>query len=895
MTQEAEEVFYYIRKELEMYRDHVSEKLETRVEQLLKLPLAEADRRELLEELAGLCGEDKPVCWVYLQSVVMKQLLDPQTVLEFIHKVREHSGLTVYNKHFIYGQINNLIFKYPGLDTPDVAVAKEELLQRICEEMEAQVAMDLSPIPEEQRNQKLVVVVTAQFLSKEHGPTKTALDRCATLIRQMGKTVLLINTGELNSFTGKLPFYDVQMGNYLVKYLEYDRQLWKGVEIPFYQSEPVMPDVKEYRALLTQILRLRPGWIVSVGGNSLLANMCRHLVPTLVVGCFPSMLEASLMRYQTLGRPVNDRDRAYMARRNKPESYAVECVFTSGLKEQQEKLCRKDFGIPENAFVMEIVGSRLDDEVTDEFLNMLESIAGKNIYVVFVGQWNRYEEKMREHPELKAVSAFLGIQKDTLAVAELCDLYVNPHRRGGGTSCVEAMSQGVPVVTTSFGDVSVNAGSAFCVRDYEEMREQILRYGQDREYYQRMSRLARQRTELLLDSDREFVRIMGEVERREHEAASQGRKPVNEDRKVFFSILMCTFNDASLLRDAIRSVQSQDRRDWELIVLDNSDRSGECWEILSEEAGKDPRIRIFRSDRNVGWAKGASLCLAHARGTYMTFLAADDVLTEGALQHVYEAAWERQPDVVWIGLEAVALQPDGTCQKYIMAGSRKHFGPERRAETVRWLMEHVYYNSFCHFERIEFLRKEKIDFFEPYFMDCGGMTRAMTRAESMEVIPDVGYRLSLHTSQTANHYIMGSYRTIFADQWKSVTETLRAEACGDPGMWRYMAERIGRNFLGNLDILSRGGGCRNRYMNPVEVTWEDRLGELKEMLADQVLMDMCRYLDGKFLSAAKEASERIISHLEGESAVAAAEEMNGILEELTAAFAVSPEAQGIQK
>lgn len=80
---------------------------------------------------------------------------------------------------------------------------------------------------------------------------------------------------------------------------------------------------------------------------------------------------------------------------------------------------------------------------------------------------------------------------------------------------MEAMSKGVPVVTTAFGDVAVNAGEAFCVRDYDEMRERIIRYRKDGQFYRQMSELAQERTKVLLDSEGEFVRIMHEVQRRE--------------------------------------------------------------------------------------------------------------------------------------------------------------------------------------------------------------------------------------------------------------------------------------------------------------------------------------------------------------------------------------------
>jgi predicted O-linked N-acetylglucosamine transferase (SPINDLY family) len=31
------------------------------------------------------------------------------------------------------------------------------------------------------------------------------------------------------------------------------------------------------------------------------------------------------------------------------------------------------------------------------------------------------------------------------------DIYINPTRRGGGTSAVEALSKGIPVITVNYG------------------------------------------------------------------------------------------------------------------------------------------------------------------------------------------------------------------------------------------------------------------------------------------------------------------------------------------------------------------------------------------------------------------------------------------------------------
>ncbi len=529
MKPELELLIQKMNKELEMYEDHVSSQMGAYITEYVQKMQDEPEQERVAAAnlLRSLCDESKALSWVYLQSAALQIDFQPEAMYDFLIKVRGCTGLTVYNKSFILAQASNLIFRHSEMNSMDNTVAMEELMEWVCENFEQRTGMELTEIPFDERNQNLVVVVTSQLIAIEHGPTKITLGRCATLIRQMGKKVLLINTAEMTSGVGMVPWYKAKLGMYLKKFLSYEKQMWKGIRIPFYQCEQIMPDIEEYRALLTQVIRLKPCMVISIGANSIFANMCRKLVPTLAVGTFPSTLAPTLMRYQTLGRPIEDYDRTFLKRRGKTEDSVIEGVFTSDLREETEVASRQDWQIPSDAFVMAVVGGRLDDEVTDEFLTMLESVINDGTFVIFVGLDKEYEARLIRYPVLAKHSRLLGFQKDTLALCRQYDLYVNPHRRGGGTSCVEAMSKGVPVVTTAFGDVSVNAGEAFCVRDYNEMREQILRYRKDQEFYGHMSELARKRAEVLLDSDGEFVRIMHEVERREfvrrtHENAGDG-------------------------------------------------------------------------------------------------------------------------------------------------------------------------------------------------------------------------------------------------------------------------------------------------------------------------------------------------------------------------------------
>lgn len=88
---------------------------------------------------------------------------------------------------------------------------------------------------------------------------------------------------------------------------------------------------------------------------------------------------------------------------------------------------------------------------------------------------------------------------------------------GGGTSSVEALSKGVPVVTTDYGDVAVNVGEDFIVKDYDDMSKTIIKYIDDEDFYKEKSLKAKKRSEVLLDSDGQFTKLIKEYENREIE------------------------------------------------------------------------------------------------------------------------------------------------------------------------------------------------------------------------------------------------------------------------------------------------------------------------------------------------------------------------------------------
>ena len=87
------------------------------------------------------------------------------------------------------------------------------------------------------------------------------------------------------------------------------------------------------------------------------------------------------------------------------------------------------------------------------------------------------------------------------------------------------------------------------------------------------------------------------------------------------SVIISTYNRATVLPRAINSLLAQTYQDFEIIVVDDcsTDNTGE---VLAEFG--DPRIRVFRHDRNRGVSTGRNTGLQHARGELIAFLDDDD-------------------------------------------------------------------------------------------------------------------------------------------------------------------------------------------------------------------------------------------------------------------------------
>ena len=103
------------------------------------------------------------------------------------------------------------------------------------------------------------------------------------------------------------------------------------------------------------------------------------------------------------------------------------------------------------------------------------------------------------------------------------------------------------------------------------------------------------------------------------------------DGAPLVSIIVPSFNKQGFIGDMVRSVQAQTDPRWELIVVDDCSTDGTV-AMLQRMADMDPRISVVPLAVNRGANHCRNIGIAKARGAYIIFLDADDLLARHCME-----------------------------------------------------------------------------------------------------------------------------------------------------------------------------------------------------------------------------------------------------------------------
>jgi glycosyltransferase involved in cell wall biosynthesis len=112
------------------------------------------------------------------------------------------------------------------------------------------------------------------------------------------------------------------------------------------------------------------------------------------------------------------------------------------------------------------------------------------------------------------------------------------------------------------------------------------------------------------------------------------------------SVGVPVYNAARWLPATLNSILRQTLTDFELILCDNAS-TDESFDICRSFAERDPRVRCYRNDRNIGANRNYRLALAYAKGRYFKWWSSSDLCSPTFLADCV-AALQVNPDLALV-------------------------------------------------------------------------------------------------------------------------------------------------------------------------------------------------------------------------------------------------------
>lgn len=352
-----------------------------------------------------------------------------------------------------------------------------------------------------------VAVLTNQLTNDRHQPSRDCFDYASRMQDEFGLDVAIFNCNMMplrveNLFIPPWSAELVEDYEGVVALRMFGRQ----VRMASFTERAFSPD--KVAAIVHAIDGFDPDLLVCFGGANVVGDLFADNDARPVV-CIPTTSGMTIsLAHLVLGYEEGDHTahmpalyREPFARRFRP--------FTLGFSPPPTAGDEGDHGLGGAPFVFCVVGTRLDLEVTADFLDMADAILDRcpGAVVAFAGAVEQLPARLAATRNAGRMRS-LGYVKDIRAFYRRCHAFLNPSRQGGGGSAAYAIAEELPVVTLAWGDVASVAGEAIPVPDRAAFVERAAALFADPAERARQSALSRARFETVGDRHRCTARLL---------------------------------------------------------------------------------------------------------------------------------------------------------------------------------------------------------------------------------------------------------------------------------------------------------------------------------------------------------------------------------------------------
>jgi len=113
------------------------------------------------------------------------------------------------------------------------------------------------------------------------------------------------------------------------------------------------------------------------------------------------------------------------------------------------------------------------------------------------------------------------------------------------------------------------------------------------------------------------------------------------------SVIVPVYNKQSYLKESLDSLLSDSSENMEFLLIDDAS-TDDSISILEEASRRDPRVRLLKNPSNLGVSSTRNRGIYEANGEYIGFFDADDIVSPGFYQTLYQTAihHRKRPDIV---------------------------------------------------------------------------------------------------------------------------------------------------------------------------------------------------------------------------------------------------------
>lgn len=413
-----------------------------------------------MEKLDGATAGLDPILRESALAYVSGDLRRYLHILEMLDTVLDLASLDGINQIFWSMQRQLFLMRMDLGSVPDF-VGKhlfpfyERFLRQVAVRLELDPAGRQAGMPDAGR----VVIVTNQFLSAEHQPSRDLLLLAVRLQRDLGRTVLVLNTNMMPDryYSAFVPPFAAAVEDRLSgeQTIRCD-----GERIRMLSSTAPGVTADKLSGFLSAVEAFDPDLVIGFGGSVIVADLLGSAYPVM---CVPTTSGRTMSLADIVlgyGDHAPPADGSRLARSWRPSR------FTLSVHRTGDTATRAQFSLLEGEFVCVVVGNRLDAEADGTFLELLGRIldAVPQALVLFAGGVERLPGRLAANRHAGRLRS-LGHVDRMEALISVCDLFVNPRRTGGGGGAAQAMAGGLPVLSFEVGDVASVAGPSFVVAD----------------------------------------------------------------------------------------------------------------------------------------------------------------------------------------------------------------------------------------------------------------------------------------------------------------------------------------------------------------------------------------------------------------------------------------------